>query len=718
MEIKSWPCSPAVMQAIGTSGARRRAYYEICRDFDLSVTDGGGSEDVAQLYMEASYTLANHSGRIRPITGPNPGSRPDECKESGQDQEPACSGKVEDDENKFVAGAEGANHKSISSTTDFGKSYPTPMRERRFEFADQGLSRLISETAANLDFDRLGRQFCVPFPEEPDSKHQRRSSNLMQMVGGLSNSNGNSNIGDSKNIDSNKNSSGNTRMSSESKIYPGSENCLKNETSVLAGVNGVSDLALSKNPRLTGNEGLSSKESGPEVQKVLLLGSGLGKIELEEETAEETRSTSSSLASTSTENSPHGNNLLPGTHSLLTQNGSSTVQMHQISSSDASLASAESSVSPSMAKTIIQRHFEQVQAEGQRNSLLLRPGSSSVSEDDSLAGTTAATMVAAAAAAYDSCEKIESTSISDTLKSGGVDDGGGGSSSVSVKGARLSDSAPQNSLKMSSLLPIIYPDMLMIRPDGNSSATGESDFDPARNVFDLLEALVFEWLHRKYGALFIDKRCPLYYKWLQVQYIKAQPVSESEFTQLRILGRGGFGLVYGGMRNSTGQLYAMKTMDRKRVKLKNAMDLCWNERDILGRLNSPFIVCLKYAFVSKAELFLVMDLMLGGDLSFWLKQRRFTEEETVYHAGRIFLGIEHMHKHGIAYRDLKPENILMDESGRTCISDLGLACRISPGGTLRGSCGTTGYMAPEMLVSICLFDPIKKFFVHKITSSL
>ena len=156
------------------------------------------------------------------------------------------------------------------------------------------------------------------------------------------------------------------------------------------------------------------------------------------------------------------------------------------------------------------------------------------------------------------------------------------------------------------------------------------------------------------------------------------------------------------MRNSTGQLYAMKTMDRRRVKLKNAMDLCWNERDILGRLNSPFIVCLKYAFVSRAELFLVMDLMLGGDLSFWLKQRRFTEEETAYHAGRIFLALKHMHEHRIVYRDLKPENILMDDSGRTRISDLGLACRISPGGSLRGVCGTVGYMAPEMLVSACV----------------
>ena len=79
----------------------------------------------------------------------------------------------------------------------------------------------------------------------------------------------------------------------------------------------------------------------------------------------------------------------------------------------------------------------------------------------------------------------------------------------------------------------------------------------------------------------------------QVQFLKSHPVNEADFTQFRVLGRGGFGLVYGCMRKTTGHLYAMKTMDRRRVKMKKAGDLCWNERIILGRLNSPFIVCLK-----------------------------------------------------------------------------------------------------------------------------
>lgn len=92
-------------------------------------------------------------------------------------------------------------------------------------------------------------------------------------------------------------------------------------------------------------------------------------------------------------------------------------------------------------------------------------------------------------------------------------------------------------------------------------------------------------------------------------------------------------------------MYAMKAMDRRRVKMKRALDLCWNERIILGQLDSPFIVSLSYSFYNKNELYLVMDLMLGGDMSFWLhKKKKLTQEETTYHAGRIFLALKHMHK--------------------------------------------------------------------------
>ena len=141
----------------------------------------------------------------------------------------------------------------------------------------------------------------------------------------------------------------------------------------------------------------------------------------------------------------------------------------------------------------------------------------------------------------------------------------------------------------------------------------------------------------------------------------------------------------------------MKVMNKKYVKLKRAENLCRNERNVLGILDSPFVVCLRYAFTSKDELYLILDLMMGGDLRYHLDMKsRFTEAEARYFTARTILGIEALHKGGIVYRDLKPENILMSDDGTTRISDLGLAVTLGKNG-LTDVCGTRGYWAPEMI---------------------
>jgi beta-adrenergic-receptor kinase len=163
------------------------------------------------------------------------------------------------------------------------------------------------------------------------------------------------------------------------------------------------------------------------------------------------------------------------------------------------------------------------------------------------------------------------------------------------------------------------------------------------------------------------------------------------------LGRGGFGLVNACKRCTTGKLYAMKMLNKKRIKMKKAEALCLQERNILASIHSPYVVCLKYAFATTTDLYLILDLMTGGDLGFHLSRKgRFSEKETKYYAARTLLGLASMHEKNIAYRDLKPENILMDEEGYTKISDLGLACKVGRSG-LSGTCGTRGYWAPEML---------------------
>ena len=149
-------------------------------------------------------------------------------------------------------------------------------------------------------------------------------------------------------------------------------------------------------------------------------------------------------------------------------------------------------------------------------------------------------------------------------------------------------------------------------------------------------------------------------------------------------------------KGTTGKLYALKVMNKKRIKIKKSETLILNEKKALARVNSPFVVNLIYSFHSKTDVFLILDLLTGGDLSFHLMQRRrFPKEEAQYYAARVMLGLQALHDRNYVYRDLKPENCLMAEDGRVKLTDLGLATKVHP--KLHGAAGTRGYWAPEML---------------------
>lgn len=237
------------------------------------------------------------------------------------------------------------------------------------------------------------------------------------------------------------------------------------------------------------------------------------------------------------------------------------------------------------------------------------------------------------------------------------------------------------------------------RGSDRTPASHQASFnDPVKNcpasLFDELEACVLyslEQMHLK------DFRASVFHKRLvSFLYLQTKRVNEEDFTVLRVLGRGGFGMVNGCIKRTSASLYAMKVMNKKMIKKKHAEKLCLAERKILAMISSPFVVCLKYAFQTPDELFLVLDLRTGGDLSFHLNRARFTENQVRYWAAQILLGLQHLHEKNIVYRDLKPENILLDEKGNCSISDLGLAVEVTP--TLAGRCGTRGYWAPEMLL--------------------
>ena len=179
-------------------------------------------------------------------------------------------------------------------------------------------------------------------------------------------------------------------------------------------------------------------------------------------------------------------------------------------------------------------------------------------------------------------------------------------------------------------------------------------------------------------------------------------VSYSDFEPIKLLGRGSFGEVLLVRLKANQKVYAMKILSKNLLKLKKQESHTKTERDLMVKVNSPFIVNIKSAFQDPSKLYIVSDFMQGGDMFFHMHDGQiviFKNEKAKFYIVELVLALEFLHDNNMVYRDLKPENILLDEKGHVKLTDFGLSKILDEENDKAFTiCGTPQYLAPEVLL--------------------
>ncbi|KAL7748795.1 hypothetical protein RI367_005708 [Sorochytrium milnesiophthora] len=165
------------------------------------------------------------------------------------------------------------------------------------------------------------------------------------------------------------------------------------------------------------------------------------------------------------------------------------------------------------------------------------------------------------------------------------------------------------------------------------------------------------------------------------------------------IGTGAFSEVKRGTDRQTGRHCAVKIIDKAKCRGKEHM--IQSEVAILKRVRHKNIIRLHEMYESPTKIFLIMELVTGGELFDRIVERNhYSEKDAAKLVYDILLGVEYLHEMGICHRDLKPENLLFataDSEAHIMISDFGLSKIFSDVEVMKTACGTPGYVAPEVL---------------------
>ena len=188
-----------------------------------------------------------------------------------------------------------------------------------------------------------------------------------------------------------------------------------------------------------------------------------------------------------------------------------------------------------------------------------------------------------------------------------------------------------------------------------------------------------------------------------------------DLEQIKTVGTGTFGRVKLVKDKTSGRVCALKCMQKAQIVQSHQERNIMNEKNILLECRHPLILELIQTFNTRDQLFMLMELVQGGELWSYIYEKLdliprtgcggFTSRTSMFYAGCVISAFEHVHSLGVAYRDLKPENLLLGPTGFVKLIDFGFAKHIpfKKGDVMHAKsftlCGTPEYLSPELVLS-------------------
>nr|AML77520.1 putative LOV domain-containing protein [Oxalis sp. BC-2016] len=166
--------------------------------------------------------------------------------------------------------------------------------------------------------------------------------------------------------------------------------------------------------------------------------------------------------------------------------------------------------------------------------------------------------------------------------------------------------------------------------------------------------------------------------WIAIKKIiaRGEKIGLLHFKPIKPLGCGDTGSVHLVELKGTGELFAMKAMEKSMMLNRNKVHRACVEREIISLLDHPLLPTLYTSFQTPTHVCLITDFFPGGELFALLDKqpmKLFSEESSRFYAAEVVIGLEYLHCLGIVYRDLKPENILVQKDGHIVLSDFDLS---------------------------------------------